>query len=195
MSSFIHIKSHIYSHRSSTMPVTIKPANHAAELIPAYHTSITDSFKLLEDACPSEHKDCNELLQSSFASLSLSPISPFSNGFVHTALEAYSYQYHLQIRPEDVWFAIVAQPSFYINRHAKELRVKLVGKKTLTVVTNENRYTIDFGRLAQLFTVQIKKSVVNPELRKWCMPAFSTTTENDTVVASILLMGVVKKIL
>lgn len=125
----------------------------------------------------------------------MSPISPFSNGFVHTALEAYSYQYHLQIRPEDVWFAIVAQPSFYINRHAKELRVKLVGKKTLTVVTNENRYTIDFGRLAQLFTVQIKKNVVNPELRKWCMPAFSTTTENDTVVASILLMGVVKKIL
>lgn len=71
----------------------------------------------------------------------------------------------------------------------------MVGKKTLTVVTNENRYTIDFGRLAQLFTVQIKKNVVNPELRKWCMPAFSTTTENDTVVASILLMGVVKKIL
>lgn len=178
------------------MPITIKPASHAAELIPDYHTSIKNPLELLEDACPNEHKKCEELLQSSFASQPSSHISPLSNGFVYSAIEAYSNHYHLQIRPEDVWFAIIAQLSFYINRHAEELRGKFVafeGKKELTVHTDGNRYTVDFGLLAQLLTVEIEKNVVDQELREWCMPAFSTTTENDKVVASILLMGVVQK--
>lgn len=40
---------------------------------------------------------------------------------------------------------------------------------------------------------QIEKNVVDKELREWIMPAFSTTTEHDVVVASVLLMGVVQK--
>lgn len=56
-----------------------------------------------------------------------------------------------------------------------------------------NPHTLDFGALANAITVEIEKNVVDPELREWCMPAFSTNTENDKVVASILLMGVVQK--
>lgn len=55
------------------------------------------------------------------------------------------------------------------------------------------RYTVDFGLIAKAFTVEIGKNVVDSELRERCMPAFSTTTESDKVVASILLMGVVQK--
>lgn len=36
----------------------------------------------------------------------------------------------------------------------------------------------------------LEQNVVDAELRKWMMPAFTTTTKNDIVVASILLMGV-----
>lgn len=191
-----HTLSKSYFHHSSTMPVTIKIASHAAEIIPDHYTSIKDPLELLESACPNEHKDCKELLQSSFTPLSSSHICPLSNGFVHTAIEAYSNHYHLQIRPEDVWFAIIAQLSFYINRHAEELRGKFVafeGKKELVKLGRGNRYTVDFGHIAETFTVQIEKNVVDSELREWCMPEFSTTTERDKVVASILLMGVVQK--
>lgn len=112
------------------------------------------------------------------------------------AIKAYSHHYHLNIRPEDVWFAIIAQLSFYINLHAEELRGKFVafeGKKELKAFAIRDRYSVNFRALAKELSLKVKKNVVDPELREWCMPAFSTTTENDKVVASILLMGVVQK--
>lgn len=42
-------------------------------------------------------------------------------------------------------------------------------------------------------TQEIEKNIVDPELREWALPAFTTTTDNDLVVASVLLMGVVQK--
>ncbi|KAL8853146.1 MAG: hypothetical protein Q9221_002028 [Calogaya cf. arnoldii] len=39
----------------------------------------------------------------------------------------------------------------------------------------------------------IEQNVVDPELRRWIMPAFTTTTNNDIVIASILLMGTTQK--
>ncbi|KAE8418953.1 hypothetical protein BDV36DRAFT_252703 [Aspergillus pseudocaelatus] len=42
-------------------------------------------------------------------------------------------------------------------------------------------------------TQLIEKEVVDPELRTWIMPAFSTTTESDRVVAAILMMGSLQK--
>lgn len=94
------------------MPITIKMASHAAEIIPNRSTSFKNPLELLESACPNEHKSCKELLQSSFTSLSSSYICPLSKGFVHTAIEAYNNHYHLQIRPEDVWFAIHSPAEF-----------------------------------------------------------------------------------
>lgn len=35
----------------------------------------------------------------------------------------------------------------------------------------------------------IEKEIVDPELRAWIIPTFSTTTQNDVVVASIVMMG------
>ena len=196
-SSSYHISSiKVLLRPSTTMPVTIEPANHAAKLIAEHYTSTKDPLALLQGACYHEHTQCKELLQSSFASQSSSKIYPSSNGFVHAAIKAYSNHHHLNIRPEDVWFAIIAQLSFYINRHAEELRGKFVafeGKKELTVIAFGDRYSVDFGALAQALTLEIEKNVVDPKLREWCMPAFSTTTESDKIVASILLMGVVQK--
>lgn len=180
------------------MPITIKPAKHAAKLVPDNFTSCKEPLALLEGACVGEYLDCKEIIQSSFASLSKSSstIDPSANGFVHSAIHAYSDHYHLNIRPEDVWFAIISQLSFYINLHAEELRGKFVafeGKKELVAIAIGNRHSVDFGALAKALTVEVEHNVVDPELREWCMPAFSTTNENDKVVASILLMGVVQQ--
>ena len=39
----------------------------------------------------------------------------------------------------------------------------------------------------------IEENVVDPDLRQWAMPAFSTSTEHDYVIASILPKGLIQK--
>ena len=178
------------------MPVTIKPASHGANVV-RWPRQAEDSRNLLDRACAKEGKKCVELLQSSFDPNLGATIQPSTNGFVHGAVLAYSHHHHLRIRPEDVWFAIISQISLYINCHAEELREMFVahkGKKELEVkLGGLNRYTVDFGLFAQMMSDLIDKNVLDPELKEWVLPAFSTTTRDDKIVASVLLMGVTQK--
>ncbi|KAM0798439.1 hypothetical protein BDR22DRAFT_373388 [Usnea florida] len=178
------------------MPVTIKPAAHGANVV-RQPQQASDPQDLLNRACYKESKKCVELLQSSFDSKPSAAIQPSTNGFVHGAILAYSQHHHLQIRPEDVWFAIISQIGFYINCHAEELRGMFVaheGKKELEVkLGGMSRYTVDFGLFAQKMSDLIDENVLDPELREWVVPAFTTTTRHDNIVASILLMGVTQK--
>jgi hypothetical protein len=115
-------------------------------------------------------------------------ITPSNNGLVWTAYHAYNNHYHLVLRPEDIWFAILTQLSFFINAHAEELRSFFVpheGKKELEAFSN----IADFGYLAQQMTDLIAKNVNDPSLREWVMPAFTTTTWHDLVVGAVLFMG------
>lgn len=108
------------------------------------------------------------------------------------AYHAYSNHHHLLIRPEDVWFAILTQMTFFINAHAEELRSFFVdhkGKKKLEAVS----HIADFARLAVQMGEIIGKNVVDPELKDWILPGFSTTTDSDIVVGSILFMGTMQK--
>lgn len=47
----------------------------------------------------------------------------------------------------------------------------------------------DVGLFARKMTGLIQKNVVDPDLRDWVMPAFSTTTVDDRTTASVLMMG------
>ena len=178
------------------MPVTIKPATHGPKIL-SREQQAEDSRDLLNRVCRKESKKCVELLQSSFDSNLSSAVRPSPNGFVHGSVLAYSQHHHLQIRPEDVWFAIISQIGLYINCHAEELRGMFVaheGKKELEIKFNKgDRYTVDFGVFAQRMSNLIDENVLDPGLREWVLPAFSTTTEHDNIVASILLMGVTQK--
>jgi len=110
---------------------------------------------------------------------------------------AYNQHHHLRLRPDDIWFAILSQLGFYINAHAEDLRSLFVAhndKKQLTLVYSAgSRYTFDFGVFAQDMGDFIDDNIVDKELKEWMTPAFSTTTETDIVVASILLMGATQK--
>lgn len=178
------------------MPVTIVPATHSASLIGPSRPA-ANSRDLLNRACPREGNKCVELLQSSFDSNLKAAVKPSANGFVHGAIQAYSNHHHLHIRPEDIWFAIISQLSFYINRHAEELRELFVtheGKKDLVVTfPTGTRYMIDFGVFAEEISRLVQENVVDPSLRQWVMPAFTTTTRQDNIIASILLMGVTQQ--
>ncbi|KAK7415850.1 hypothetical protein QQZ08_012221 [Neonectria magnoliae] len=83
------------------------------------------------------------------------------------------------IRPEDIWFAVVTQLSFHINANAEKLRsffVEPEGQKNLEVRVEGNWYTVGFRALAERMTLLISENVKDLELRYWVMPAFSTTT-------------------
>ena len=201
------------------MPVTIKPSTHGASLIsfgdrrPAgvaqdacqgdhrecseHQRPAENAREVLKYACQQNEKDCLKLLQSSFDSEVPPVLLPSDNGFVRSMIKAYSHHHHLNIRPEDVWFAILTQLSTYINKHAEELRKQFVaheGKEELVIeYRTGNRYTVDFGVFAQQMKDLLQDYVVDPDLKEWIMPAFSTTTKHDSVIASILMMGAMQE--
>jgi hypothetical protein len=40
---------------------------------------------------------------------------------------------------------------------------------------------------------EIQENVLDPDLRAWVTPAFSTTTEDDRVVSAVLTMGAMQE--
>ncbi|OKL56803.1 hypothetical protein UA08_07778 [Talaromyces atroroseus] len=178
------------------MPVTITTAEHAPRKWKAHKVSTAE--KLLKESSPKDYRRCQNIIQSSFSRSQFrqSHISASTNGFVWAVFHAYSSHHNLTIRPEDVWFSILTQLSFFVNAHAEELRPFFVaheGQKQLEVIENGSMDYADFGALAVRMTKLIEKNVVDPDLRDWIMPSFSTTTESDTVVAAILMMGSLQK--
>ncbi|PPJ52795.1 hypothetical protein CBER1_11284 [Cercospora berteroae] len=101
---------------------------------------------------------------------------------------------HIAIEPEDVWFAILAQVSFYINAYAEKLRHLFVahqGRKKLVIEQVGTLPSADIGGLAVQMTNEIQKNIVDPSLRTWIMPYFTTTTtEEEHVVAMGLICGI-----
>ncbi|KAF6800961.1 hypothetical protein CMUS01_15528 [Colletotrichum musicola] len=176
------------------MPVTLQLVNHPAT--PWNGPKVTTPEKLLEEACPNEFRRSQRIIQSSLSGLGETHRSPSENGFVWAAYQAYSHHHHLTIRPENIWFAILTQLSFYINANAEKLRHIFVdhkGKKELEVIDRRPMDSADFGILAERMTHMIARNVKDPELCDWVMPSFSTTTATDRVVGSILLTGAVQK--
>lgn len=174
------------------MPVTFNVANHPAMSWNA--SQVSSAQELFQKACPKQYRRSQGIVQTSFTRSQFreNHVSASKNGFVWAAYHAYSSHHHLRIRPEDVWFAILTQLSFFINAHAEELRSFFVaheGQKDLEVISD----IADFGAMATQMTHMIAKNVIDPELREWVMPAFTTTTYCDTVVGSILFMGAMQK--
>lgn len=118
-----------------------------------------------------------------------------TNSFVISAVTAYNKHHHLVIRPDDVWLAICTQLSHYVNGNSDNLRNKFVdfeGKKKLVVVGSGNLYTANYEELCKKMTFEISKNIKDNVMREWLLPNFTTTTENDRMVGSIVLMATMK---
>ena len=176
------------------MPVTVRPANHPARrLIPK---AVNSAEVLFKASCPKEAARCKRMIRPPTTDFTHLNIIPSSNGLVMAAYEAYSHHHHLKIRPEDVWFTILTQITFYINAHAKELRSSFVNhadKKELVVTDCGSIETIAAGRLAIRLIDAMEQYLVDPGLRDWIMPSFTTTTQTDTETAAVIMMGAMQK--
>jgi hypothetical protein len=181
------------------MPVTVRPSNHQAREWTA--RPATSDLNLLQASCRDEFDhdvstQFEQVIQPSSKDSENTNVCPSSNGFVCAVSAAYSQHHHLSIRPEDVWFTILSQLSFYINAHAEELRSSFVaheGQKELVVSGVGTIQTVDVGGLAVRLTHEMEQHLVDAELREWIMPNFSTTTATDTIVAAIIMMGSMQK--
>ncbi|KAK4085167.1 uncharacterized protein Triagg1_157 [Trichoderma aggressivum f. europaeum] len=144
--------------------------------------------------CPKKTEDKESIDETVTVS-----VSWYDNGFVEGIMRAFNQDLDLVIRPDDVWQAILSQFSLFINGrgNAERLRHKFVsheGKKTLDLdLTATSLSELDFSKVAQEFTSLIQENVVDPELREWMLPNFSTTTDHDKAVAAFSMMGAMQK--
>ncbi|EGO21326.1 hypothetical protein SERLADRAFT_373126 [Serpula lacrymans var. lacrymans S7.9] len=157
------------------------------------HNIIADN-----QACGDQYEACKELLQSSLPrnDPSLYDILPKQHGFVQTVLEAYNKHRSLIIRPDDVWLAILVQFNFFVNGNAELLRKHFVshdGKRELGISAVGGRYSIDFGAISRQMTELMEENIVDPSLRDWIMPQFSTTTLTDTTTYAMVMMATMKE--
>ena len=142
-----------------------------------------------------EQPEKRRIIQSSFHELNAntSPIIPYGNGLVNGIIRAFQQDLHLVLRPDDIWLSILTQFSMFVNGNSEQLRTQFVahqGKKGLMVdIRPQPICDIDMGRFAQAMTHLIQENVVDPQLRELIMPNFSTTTDDDKSVASIVMMG------
>ncbi|KAK7052184.1 hypothetical protein R3P38DRAFT_1638342 [Favolaschia claudopus] len=120
---------------------------------------------------------------------------PSPNGFVHTVISAYNKHHNLIIRPDDVWITILTQFNFFVNANSELLRASFVaheGKQELKISQQGPKYALDFGRMAKEMAGLLGKVVVDPTLRAWVLPSFSTTTDKDKTVGAIVMMATLK---
>ena len=126
-----------------------------------------------------------------------SPLAGFianQNGLVHTIVTAYNQHHSLVLRPDDVWLCILTQFNLFVNGEgrAEQLRSVFVaheGKKELVIYGGGTRYTADYGDMAKQMTQLIEENIVDPSLRPWIIPNFTTTSDTDVVVSSVVMMA------
>ncbi|PTB62137.1 hypothetical protein BBK36DRAFT_1185661 [Trichoderma citrinoviride] len=165
--------------------------------------AVTSSANLLKEASRETDKpkgpEARKVLHHSFGDIDRKKalnVVPYANGFVHGIIRAFQQDLHLVLRPDDIWLAITVQFSFYVNGHAEELRSHFVnheGKKKLVVdMSPQSMATLDVASAAEKFTTLIQSNVLDPELRSWILPDFTTTTDNDISVGALVMMATTK---
>ncbi|KAJ7092901.1 hypothetical protein B0H15DRAFT_938478 [Mycena belliarum] len=191
------------------MPITFAVANHPANPIglrPLALEGLT-AKGILALSCQEPSKKADQVLQFALSdstgdggSRDLDAKFPYlipkKNGFVDTVILAYNQHHALVIRPDDVWLAILSQFSFFVNGNAELLRACFVsheGKKKLRVEMEGTRNTLVFGDMSRKMVRLIEENVVDPTLREWVLPNFTTTTVNDTTVSAVLMMATLEQ--
>ena len=183
------------------MPVSFRPSSEIS--IAQYRDLPTSNTSDVLKSLRSDIKgapEINELLQAPLIPQfgpSGSPLAGFianRNGLVHTIVNAYNQHHALVLRPDDIWLCILTQFNLFVNGEgrAEQLRSVFVaheGKEQLVIEGSGTRYTADYADMAKQMTQLIEKNIVDPSLRTWITPSFTTTTATDVVVASVIMMA------
>ncbi|KAJ6445020.1 CTD kinase subunit beta [Purpureocillium lavendulum] len=167
------------------------------------HNAVSTAQELFEKSCPEEVSPTNpykppEVLYSSYMDADGSgkprPVNgtvfPSSDSLVRGIIDAWAQHQHLVLRPDVVWFEILAQLNFYMAKHADELRhlfVDAPGKKEIVVMQP------DWPSVVGAFGQEIQKRVKTEWLLDWITPGFTTSTAHDNITATVLTMGLTQR--
>ena len=173
------------------MPVTVVPGSHQPKPHPAIRSAGSVDH-LLELSCPESYvPDETHVVASSFGNQKTNghALYPSTSSFVRSAIEAWGRHSHLKIRPDDVWFTILVQINFFMEKNAESLRHLFVsheGQKYLEVWASSWDLVVDE------FRVHLQKNIKASWLTDWISPGFSTSDEDDERTATVLMMGMMK---
>lgn len=177
---------------STTFKICEKtPSKVEKNILGSNSPATKERFEKLE---PYRKNNCTEILQASQLPAT-SYVSPHF-GFVNTVVKCYNSHHNLVLRPDDIWAAIMTQFSFYINKNAEKFRKKFVaheGKKKLVVSVGGSLRSAPYGVLVQKMSEEIHKNLIDPDVKKWVLPSFSTTTDTDLVTVGVVFMATMKK--
>ncbi|KAF0691875.1 Aste57867_16976 [Aphanomyces stellatus] len=159
-----------------------------------YERNLVDDVNDVIVACKEYNEEgCYEIVQ---VTPSEAPLAASPNGFVRGVVQAYNQHQNLELRPDDIWLAITIQFGLFVNGNAEALRASLVkhdGQTELEVRRHGSLYTVDFGDMAVEMTQKMEEYLVDPTLSQWLLPGFSTTTDHDRIVGSVVMMASMKK--
>lgn len=138
------------------------------------------------------------VLQTSVTDADLRTVAPLKYGFVQTVLRAWQQHLHLELRPDDVWLAVLVQLSFLVNGRAEALRGHFVaheGKKKLIVDGRKfgSIEEVDMGFLTDQLVEMATEQMVDPGMRAWLLPTFTTTLPHDRLTAAAVFLGTMRQ--
>lgn len=162
--------------------------------------TVSSADELFRQSCPEEVASKNlytpKLLLSSYSEFEdpgrqsfNGNVYPSSGSFVRGAIVAWANHQSLVLRPDAVWFEILAQLNFYMTKNAEKIRhlfVDFQGKKEIVVKETT------WSNVIAAFAAEIQKRVKTSWLLGWVAPGFSTSTKNDNMTATVLMMGLVQ---
>ncbi|PWY68517.1 hypothetical protein BO94DRAFT_478371 [Aspergillus sclerotioniger CBS 115572] len=134
--------------------------------------------------------ETTEIINSTFDNVDFEArrLIGWKHGFLEALYNAYCNHHQLTIRPEDIWFSILSQLNLYVNAHPQESRHLFVRpSQRMPPIHPESTVSA----LANYMEAALAHHVNDPEVRAWALPSFSTTTEDDAVTASTLVMGAI----
>lgn len=174
------------------MPITIIPAAHQPKSHPAIQPAESiDQF--LHFSCPDSYLPGEtHIVASSFLTDVKSDggtLYPSPSSFVRSAIEAWGRHSHLVLRPDDVWFTILVQVNFFMEKNAESLR-------DLFVSHQKQKYLEVWGKswdaVMDDFNAALQSNLKTDWMSEWVSPGFSTTTIDDKRIATVLMMGSMK---
>jgi hypothetical protein len=121
-----------------------------------------------------------------------------NSALLSSMFEAYCSHFGVEIRPDDIWEAILGSFNLYWNIHAEELRHLVVnhkGQKDIVVTDGEcGSDTGYYGLLNSVVPKICEKIAADNKINlvDWIKPTFSTTTENDIRFCMVTAMSLVK---
>ncbi|CAP70208.1 uncharacterized protein PODANS_3_2970 [Podospora anserina S mat+] len=178
--------------------IVILPGGSPLPYRPSTNITLSSASDLLRQSAPNEFPNSTvQLLLSAYsgtldpaaASTNFSSHLPSGDSFVRSAIQAWGEHLHLVLRPDEIWFTILTQMNFYMETHAEAVRHLFVKHQGQEVIFIEDHTWTD---VLWRFKEEIQKRVLTPWLEEWIVPGFSTTTDNDVMTSTILMMGLVK---